>query len=210
MSNDYPPAWPPQQHLAPPRPEQDPRLVFGPLHDEPPHAARRRRGLPRWVLAGIAVAAGLGGFTIAMAALTATTGTTSAGPTVAASAPAKTAQPKPSAAAAAGAAPVEKVTASQANALRSAERYLEVSAFSKAGLIEQLSSEYGDGYPKADAAWAVSRLDVDWREQAVRKGQDYLEMMGFSRTGLIEQLSSEHGDEFTKAEATYAADKLGL
>lgn len=103
-----------------------------------------------------------------------------------------------------------KVTVSQANALRSAENYLEFKGFSKKGLIDQLSSEYGDGFKKADATWAVEHLDVNWNEQAVRSAKDYLEFKGFSRQGLIDQLSSEYGDQFTVKQATYAAKKVGL
>jgi len=101
-------------------------------------------------------------------------------------------------------------TVSQLNALRSAESYLEFKGFSKKGLIEQLTSEYGDGFARKDAEWAVDNLDVNWNEQAVRAGQSYLDFKGFSRSGLIDQLSSEYGDQFTKKQATYAADKLGL
>lgn len=103
-----------------------------------------------------------------------------------------------------------EVSASQANALRSAEEYLSVMPFSKKGLIEQLSSAAGNGYPRKDAVWAVRQLDVDWREQAVQAGRNYLDLMGFSRDGLIEQLSSDAGSGFTRAEAVHAADELGL
>lgn len=102
------------------------------------------------------------------------------------------------------------ISASQANALRSAEEYLSVMPFSKKGLIEQLSSAAGNGYPRKDAVWAVRQLDVDWREQAVQAGRNYLDLMGFSRDGLIEQLSSDAGSGFTRAEAVHAADELGL
>ncbi|MEO5746763.1 MAG: Ltp family lipoprotein [Ornithinibacter sp.] len=101
-------------------------------------------------------------------------------------------------------------TAAQMNALRSAEDYLSFKGFSKAGLIDQLSSEYGDGYKKADAKWAVEQLDVNWNEEAVRVAESYLEMKGFSRNGLIDQLSSEYGEQFTVKQATYAAKKVGL
>ena len=105
---------------------------------------------------------------------------------------------------------VEKGTPAQENALRSAQDYLSFQGFSRAGLIDQLSSKYGDGYDRKDATWAVNHLDVDWNKQAVRAGRDYLSLQGFSRQGLIDQLSSEYGDQFTVAQATYAADKLGL
>jgi hypothetical protein len=101
-------------------------------------------------------------------------------------------------------------TVSQQNALRSAKSYIEMSGFSRQGLIDQLSSQYGEGFPVADATWAVDQLSVDWNEQAVRAGRSYLSMSGFSRARLIDQLSSPYGDKFTVAQATYAADHLGL
>ena len=107
-------------------------------------------------------------------------------------------------------APEPEMTVSQQNALRSAESYLDFAGFSEQGLIDQLSSEYGDGYPLADAEWAVAQLDVDWNEQAVRSAESYLEFTGFSRDGLIDQLSSEYGEQFTVEQATYAADSVGL
>lgn len=101
-------------------------------------------------------------------------------------------------------------TAAQMNALRSAEDYLSFKGFSKTGLTDQLSSEYGEGYEKADAKWAVEQLDVNWNEEAVRVAESYLDMKGFSRSGLIDQLSSEYGEQFTVKQATYAANKVGL
>jgi Host cell surface-exposed lipoprotein len=102
------------------------------------------------------------------------------------------------------------MTKSQEQALGAAQDYLEFSGFSKAGLIDQLSSEYGDGFPRKDATWAVNHLEVDWRKQAVRSAKDYLDLSHFSRQGLIDQLSSKHGDKYTVAEATYAANQVGL
>jgi hypothetical protein len=102
-------------------------------------------------------------------------------------------------------------TVSQRQALRKAESYLDMKGFSRKGLIQQLSSDAGEGFSKADATWAVDHLSgVNWNEQAVRSGKAYLDMTGFSRAGLIQQLSSDAGDGFTKAQATYAAGKLGL
>jgi flagellar biosynthesis GTPase FlhF len=105
---------------------------------------------------------------------------------------------------------VENATLSQQNALKSAEQYLETSAFSEAGLIEQLSSEAGSKYPHADAVWAVEHLEVNWNEQAVKAARQYLNTSSFSCQGLIEQLSSEAGSKFTVAQAEYAANKVGL
>jgi hypothetical protein len=101
-------------------------------------------------------------------------------------------------------------TAGQENARRSAESYLETSAFSRTGLIKQLSSEYGEGYSKADAIYAVNHINVDWNEQAAKSAKSYLDTSAFSRQGLIEQLSSEYGDGFTYAQAVYGVNQAGL
>ena len=101
-------------------------------------------------------------------------------------------------------------TTAQENAIASAENYLDFSAFSKKGLIEQLSSEYGDGFKKADAIFAVNHIDVNWNKQAAKAAKNYLETMPFSRSGLIEQLESEFGDGYTHAQAVYGVNQTGL
>lgn len=82
--------------------------------------------------------------------------------------------------------------------------------FSRLGLIDQLSSPYGDQFSVADATFAVDSLNANWNAQAVRSAQSYLNIMGFSCQGLIDQLSSPYGDKYTVAQATYAATQVGL
>ena len=103
----------------------------------------------------------------------------------------------------------QNLTGPQNNAVKSANNYLSFAGFSRAGLIDQLSSPYGDGYNVADATAAVNSLSVDWNAQAVRSAKQYLEMMGFSCNGLIEQLSSESGDKYTRSQAAYGAQQAG-
>jgi hypothetical protein len=55
---------------------------------------------------------------------------------------------------------VEDATMSQQNALRSAEEYLQTSAFSEAGLIEQLSSEAGSKFTVAQAEYAANKVGL--------------------------------------------------
>ena len=95
-------------------------------------------------------------------------------------------------------------TMSQKNAIRKAESYLDLTGFSKSGLIKQLAFE---GFSEEDSAYAVENIQVDWKEQAVKKGKEYLDMSGFSRSGLYDQLTFEG---FTDEEATYALDTIGL
>ena len=97
----------------------------------------------------------------------------------------------------------------QKNAVRSAKQYLSFQGFSRDGLINQLSSDAGDGYKESDATVAVDSLNVDWNKQAERSAKQYLDMMGFSCKGLIEQLSSSAGDHYTKDQATHGARAAG-
>ncbi len=94
--------------------------------------------------------------------------------------------------------------------MRSAESYLNFKGFSRAGLIRQLSSEYGEGFSVEDATFAVDYLNVDWNEQAAKAAQSYLDFKGFSRSGLIQQLESEYGDQFTHEQAVYGVNAVGL
>ncbi len=103
----------------------------------------------------------------------------------------------------------ESLTGSQKNAVRSAKQYLSMQGFSQEGLIQQLSSDYGDGYKADDAIIAVGSLNVDWNKEAVKSAKLYLSMQGFSCKGLIEQLSSSAGDKYTVTQATFGARKAG-
>jgi hypothetical protein len=100
--------------------------------------------------------------------------------------------------------PFARETVSQRNARQKAADYLDYTAFSRRGLIEQLKYE---GFSEADATYGVDALDVDWYEQAAKKAADYLEYTSFSRDGLIEQLMYEG---FTREEAEYGVSTTGL
>jgi len=108
--------------------------------------------------------------------------------------------------------PASNMTVAQQQAVESAKNYLSMGkGFSRAGLIKQLSSSYGERFPKAVAIFAVDHLNVNWNEQAVESAKSYVSMgSGFSRAGLIQQLSSSYGEGFTYAQAVYAANKVGL
>ena len=78
--------------------------------------------------------------------------------------------------------------ASQQNAVRSAQDYIDMSGFSRQGLIKQL--EYED-FSTEDAIFAVDHITVDWNVQAARSAKDYLDMSGFSHSKLVAQLEYE-------------------
>jgi hypothetical protein len=101
------------------------------------------------------------------------------------------------------------VTGQEKNAIRAARNYLSFSAFSRLGLIQQLSSSAGDGYPHMVAVAAVNSLKVNWNTEAVKAAKNYLKISSFSCSGLIQQLDSSAGDQFTLAQAKYGAKKAG-
>lgn len=103
----------------------------------------------------------------------------------------------------------ESLTGPQNNAARSAKQYLSIQGFSWSGLIQQLSSDYGDSYNVADATVAVDSLNIDWNKQAVRSAKQYLSIQGFSCKGLINQLSSSAGDGYAENQANYGARQAG-
>lgn len=97
-----------------------------------------------------------------------------------------------------------KLTGSQEQAVGTAEDYLDTSAFSKSGLIDQLVYE---GFSQADAKYAVAHITVNWNEQAALSAKEYLDVSHFSRSGLIGQLEYEG---FTHSQAVYGVTKAGL
>jgi hypothetical protein len=116
--------------------------------------------------------------------------------------PSTTSKPKASKPKADTAQPDE--TVSQKQARLAAQEYLDSSAFSRSGLIEQLKFE---GYSTQDAKYGVDATSTNWDKQAVRSAKEYLDVSAFSRKGLIDQLKF---DGFTQEQATHGADEVGL
>jgi hypothetical protein len=101
---------------------------------------------------------------------------------------------------------------SQQQAIDSAESYLsEGQGFSKAGLYQQLHSQYGEGFSARLARFAVNHVRVSWKHQAVLSARGYMQSEpGWSYSGLVQQLDSPDGEQFTAAQAEYAAKAVGL
>lgn len=96
------------------------------------------------------------------------------------------------------------LTPAQENAKGSAESYLDMSGFSKQGLVEQLEFE---GYEAKDIEAAMATMKVDWNAEAAQSAEAYRAMTSFSRSGLIDQLKFEG---YTSKQAAYGADSVGL
>ena len=102
----------------------------------------------------------------------------------------------------------EEVLKEDKSALRKAKVYSDTMSMSKAGLYDQLTSEYGEKFTAEEAQYAVDNLDVNWKENALKKAKVYQETMAMSPSAIYDQLVSEYGEKFTEEEAQYAVDNL--
>jgi hypothetical protein len=101
------------------------------------------------------------------------------------------------------------MTTEQQQAVDAAQNYLSLGqGFSYTGLLQQLTSSAGDGFPKSDAEFAINYLKPDWDQEAVYAAKGYLQLGGFSRSSLLQQLTSSYGNGFTRAQAEYAVNKV--
>lgn len=100
--------------------------------------------------------------------------------------------------------PTSSETVSQKNAVAKAKSYLNYTAFSHDGLVDQL--EY-DQFSHADAVYGADNSGANWNEQAAKKAKAYMEYSAFSRGSLIDQLKY---DKFTQAQAEYGVNAVGL
>jgi hypothetical protein len=113
--------------------------------------------------------------------------------------PVQTKAPEPEA----PAVPIEYKTA-----LIKAKSYSDVMHMSKAGIYDQLTSEYGEKYSAEAAQYAVDNLQADWNANALAKAKSYQENMAMSPEAIRDQLTSQYGEKFTPEEADYAIQHL--
>lgn len=105
-------------------------------------------------------------------------------------------------------APYKQPSEGSKDAYTDALIYVDMTGYSRQGLIDQLTSEWGNGYSVEDATKAVDALEangeVDWNEQAVKAALNYIESMSYSEKTTLEELQSEYSGKFTKEQAEYA------
>lgn len=94
------------------------------------------------------------------------------------------------------------------SALNKAKMYSETMHMSKAGLYDQLTSEYGEQFSEEAAQYAIDNIDADWKENALAKAKEYQDTMDMSPEAIRDQLVSEYGEKFTQEEADYAVEHL--
>lgn len=95
------------------------------------------------------------------------------------------------------------------SALKKAQTYSDIMHMSKAGLYNQITSEYGEQLTVEAAQYAIDNVNADWSANALAKAKDY-DCMHMSKAGLFNQLTSEYGEQFTAEEAQYAVDNVNF
>jgi hypothetical protein len=207
MGPPAPPIGPPAGTLPPPIPQGSPAL---------PPPTPPKKGLSKGAKIGIGAGAGvLALFVIAAAAGSGSGGNSTASSSQSPTATTSTASGTPTPTDTASDTPSDTpstpdLTVGQQQAVDSAQSYMSMDkGFSQKGLLAQLTSSAGEGFPKADALFAIKYLHPDWNAQAVMSAKGYLEMdKGFSQRGLMQQLTSSAGEGFTQAQAVYAINSL--
>ena len=94
------------------------------------------------------------------------------------------------------------------SALNKAYAYSQSMYMSKAGIYDQLTSEYGEKFSAEAAQYAIDNMEVDWKANALEKAKTYSDTMYMSKLGVYNQLISEYGEKFTEEEAQYAVDNV--
>lgn len=102
----------------------------------------------------------------------------------------------------------DSVPKEYSNALTKAKTYSDSLHMSKAGIFDQLTSEYGEGFSEDAANYAVENLQADYKNNALEKAKTYRDSMAMSKNAIYDQLISEYGEKFTEEEAQYAIDNL--
>ena len=95
-------------------------------------------------------------------------------------------------------------------ALEKAQSYSDNMYMSKAGIYNQLTSEYGDKFTVEAGQYAIDNVEADWKENALKKAKVFQDTLAMSKTVMYNQLISEFGDMFTAEEAQYAVDNAGI
>lgn len=115
---------------------------------------------------------------------------------------------EPSAPAAPVEEPADDVPTEYKSALKQAQSYSDNLHLSKAGLYDQLTSEYGGKFSAEAAQYAIDNVAADFKANALEQGQSYQDNMALSPEAVRDQLVSEYGGKFTQEEADYAVQNL--
>jgi hypothetical protein len=100
------------------------------------------------------------------------------------------------------------VPAEFTSALTQATSYSRNLHLSKAGIFDQLTSQYGGQFTNEAAQYAIDNVQADWNANALAQAKSYQTNLALSPAAIREQLISQYGGQFLPAEADYAIQHL--
>lgn len=103
---------------------------------------------------------------------------------------------------------IDNASSEDKSALASAETYGSTMNMSKAGIYDQLVSEYGGQFSAESAQFAIDNVSIDWNANALASAETYQSSMNMSPNAIYDQLVSSYGGKFTSSQAKYAKDNL--
>lgn len=103
---------------------------------------------------------------------------------------------------------IDNASSEDKSALASAETYGSTMNMSKAGIYDQLTSQYGGQFSASSAQFAIDNVNVDWNANALASAETYQSSMNMSPNAIYDQLVSSYGGKFTPSQAQYAKDNL--
>ena len=101
-----------------------------------------------------------------------------------------------------------KVSMEFRNALFKGQMYSDTMHMSKAAIYNQLTSQYGEKFPKDAADYAIANIKADYKKNALEKAKTYQKEIQMSASSIHNQLMSSYGEKFTQEEADYAIANL--
>lgn len=79
---------------------------------------------------------------------------------------------------------------------------------SRAGIYDELVSEFGEQFTAGEAQYAIDNVVADWNLNALKTAEIYREMTDLSKDEIEKELKSTGGEQFTPQQADYAVENL--
>lgn len=95
-----------------------------------------------------------------------------------------------------------------ANALATAQTFVDYAYMSEQGTYEMLTNELGSAFTTEEADYAMENVDADWNANALQTAQMYLDELDLSEDEIRDMLTDSMGGQFTDEQADYAMENL--
>jgi TM2 domain-containing membrane protein YozV len=95
-----------------------------------------------------------------------------------------------------------------ANALATAQAFVDYAYMSEQSTYEMLTNELGSAFTTDEADYAMENVEADWNANALQTAQMYLDELDLSEDEIRDMLTDSMGGQFTDEQADYAMENL--